>query len=144
MCHMYHAGHQTVTIPPADRDPDLTDKLKAEWPGILAWAIDGCTNWREMGLCPPKAVLDATDEYLSEQDTLAEFIKDYCETEQQHWARSRHLFAAWKAFATSHNERIGTQKAFTQKLKALGFKTGHDRDGTKFLGIQPKPGMEQV
>jgi phage/plasmid-associated DNA primase len=28
----------TVTIPPEDRDPDLKEKLKAEWPAILQWA----------------------------------------------------------------------------------------------------------
>ena len=26
----------TVTVPPTERDPDLAEKLKAEWPGILA------------------------------------------------------------------------------------------------------------
>jgi putative DNA primase/helicase len=26
---------------PAKPDPDLEAKLKAEWPGILRWAIDG-------------------------------------------------------------------------------------------------------
>jgi len=28
----------------------LTEKLKAEWPGILAWMIDGCADWLERGL----------------------------------------------------------------------------------------------
>ena len=41
----------TVTIPAAERDPQLTDKLKAEWPRILQWAIDGCAEWQEHGLC---------------------------------------------------------------------------------------------
>jgi putative DNA primase/helicase len=30
----------TVTIPSEERDPDLSEKLKAELPGILAWMID--------------------------------------------------------------------------------------------------------
>jgi putative DNA primase/helicase len=29
------------SIPPAKRDVDLLDKLRAEMPGILAWAIEG-------------------------------------------------------------------------------------------------------
>ena len=28
-----------VTIPPAERDSQLGEKLRAEWPGILGWAI---------------------------------------------------------------------------------------------------------
>src|SRR5262249_10483492 len=36
----------TVTIPEAERDPQLSEKLKAEWPGILRWMIDGCLMWQ--------------------------------------------------------------------------------------------------
>jgi putative DNA primase/helicase len=36
-----------VTVPEGDRDPDLPEKLKAEWPGILVWAIAGCIDWQE-------------------------------------------------------------------------------------------------
>ena len=50
----------TVTIPPAERDPELPEKLKAEWPAILRWAIDGCLAWQREGLNPPPAVRDAT------------------------------------------------------------------------------------
>src|SRR6266436_8900843 len=34
----------TVTIPADKRDKDLSEKLKAEWPGILQWAIEGCSR----------------------------------------------------------------------------------------------------
>ena len=37
----------TVTIPPEERDRQLGDKLKAEWPGILQWMIDGCLQWQQ-------------------------------------------------------------------------------------------------
>jgi putative DNA primase/helicase len=36
----------TVTIPAEERDPNLTEELKTEWPGILQWAIRGCLAWR--------------------------------------------------------------------------------------------------
>ena len=42
-----------VVIPPQDRDSDLPDKLKAELPGILAWAVRGCLEWQEQGLAAP-------------------------------------------------------------------------------------------
>jgi len=32
-----------TTIPSEERDPELTEKLRNEWPGILAWLIQGCT-----------------------------------------------------------------------------------------------------
>ena len=46
----------TVTIPPGERDPNLPEKLKAEWPAILRWAIDGCLAWQREGLTPPASV----------------------------------------------------------------------------------------
>ena len=38
----------TVQIPPEERDPNLPAKLKAEWPAILRWAIDGCLEWQRL------------------------------------------------------------------------------------------------
>ena len=49
-----------VIIPPKERDIDLFEKLKEEWPAILGWAVRGCAEWRRIGLAPPKAVTDAT------------------------------------------------------------------------------------
>ena len=45
-----------VTVPEADRDPRLTEKLKAEAVGILRWAVEGCLEWQRRGLDPPPAV----------------------------------------------------------------------------------------
>ena len=48
----------------------LQDKLKAEWGGILQWAVEGCLEWQRLGLAPPSAVRDATDEYLADEDSF--------------------------------------------------------------------------
>ena len=42
----FHLIPFTVTIPPDERDHDLTEKLKTEWPAILGWMIDGCVAWQ--------------------------------------------------------------------------------------------------
>ena len=64
----------TVTIPEEERDPELGDKLKAELPGILAWAIQGCLIWQAEGLSPPKAVTEATEAYLQAEDSVSAWI----------------------------------------------------------------------
>ena len=48
-------------IPTEERDPNLRDKLKAEWPGILRWIIEGCLAWQRQGLFAPAAVRDKRD-----------------------------------------------------------------------------------
>ena len=60
----------TVTIPPDERDPKLTEKLKAEWPGILQWMVEGCLEWQRIGLAPPKVVAEATAAYLEAEDAV--------------------------------------------------------------------------
>jgi len=65
-----------VTIPEAERDEHLLEKLRAEADGILAWAVRGCLAWQRDGLKPPKAVQDATSEYRSDSDVLADFLGD--------------------------------------------------------------------
>jgi len=41
-----------VTIPPEEQDKNLTEKLEAELPGILAWAVEGCLAWQKEGMNP--------------------------------------------------------------------------------------------
>jgi putative DNA primase/helicase len=60
----------TVQIPPAERNPNLAEKLKAEWPAILRWCIDGCLEWQRIGLTPPAIAREATENYLADEDML--------------------------------------------------------------------------
>src|SRR5213594_2754704 len=62
-----------VTIPDAEQDKTLPDKLRAELPGILRWAVEGCRLWQAQGLVAPSAVLAATEGYKNEMDTLGNF-----------------------------------------------------------------------
>ena len=39
---------------PAKPDPQLEEKLKAEWPAILRWMIEGCLDWQANGLVGPR------------------------------------------------------------------------------------------
>ena len=68
----------TVTIPDHEKDLTLTERLKAEWPGILQWMIDGCIAWQKTGLCPPATVSEATADYLDAEDTVSAWIDECC------------------------------------------------------------------
>jgi putative DNA primase/helicase len=67
-----------VTIPPERRDKDLPAKLRAEWPGILAWAVRGCLEWQATGLAPPEEVQRATQEYREDSDLVGRWIVERC------------------------------------------------------------------
>lgn len=61
------------------KDLRIDEKLRAEWPGILRWLVQGCLAWQRDGLTPPATVTDATDEYRDESDPIAEFVAERCD-----------------------------------------------------------------
>jgi phage/plasmid-associated DNA primase len=109
-----------IIIAKADRDRKLFSKLKPEWPGILQWAIEGCVDWQEHGLAPPKAVLDATEDYFVEQDSLGAWFAEACERDPNAWTATSALFAAWKEWAEKSNLYAGNVNDFTAFLDAQG------------------------
>lgn len=90
-----------VTIPEAERDPNLMDKLQAEWPGILNWCIAGCLDWQRNGMQTPEAVKLATDTYRADQDVLAEFIGERCIVAQDAHVRPPELYADYVTWSKS-------------------------------------------
>jgi putative DNA primase/helicase len=135
----FHLIPFAVTIAPHDRDPDLVDKLKAEWPGILAWAIEGCVDWQEFGLRPCKAVLDATAAYLEGEDAIAAWMDEKCERTISGWESSGDLFASWKAWAELAGEQPGSMKRFAQKLETRGLQRFRKPHAQGFAGIAIRP-----
>ena len=106
-----------VTIPPAQRDLLLPEKLRAEWPGILQWAIDGCLIWQQFdGLEPPAAVRDATEEYLASQDLIAQWRDECCVSGAGLSAPRTALFASWKSWAEAAGEPPGKMAEFYEVL----------------------------
>ncbi len=125
-----------VTIPPNERDVALGETLKAEWPGILAWMIDGCAEWQRRGLDPPAIVTEATAAYLEAEDALAAWIDEACTRDPNAWASSAELFSSWKAWADRSGEFIGTIRRFTQTLEAHGFISQRKMNGRGFIGLR--------
>lgn len=111
-----------VTIPPEERDKDLSNKLRKELPGILNWAVMGCMEWQKNGLGEPEEVIKATGEYRSEMDVLTRFITDCCNTSTQRCAKSSELYKRYAEWAREGNEFMLSQTKFNAKLVEKGFK----------------------
>jgi putative DNA primase/helicase len=129
----------TVTIPPDQRDGELVEKLKAEWPGILTWMIEGCLEWQAMGLHPPKVVREATEAYLSAEDALAAWTDEKCEHDPTAWASSSELYGSWATYAVQAGELAGSQKAFSQSLESRGFRRHRMSRAQGFYGLRLRP-----
>jgi putative DNA primase/helicase len=110
-----------VIIPDAEKDEELPDKLRAELPGILAWAVQGCLDWQRGGLRIPEKVREATAEYRSDMDTLAGFLDDRCVVDELAAVTSSRLFTAYKAWCEETGERPDSQKVLGGRLSERGF-----------------------
>jgi len=131
----------TITIPPDERDQTLSGRLKVEWPGILAWAIQGCVDWQAGGLASPAAVQTATAAYLEAEDALAAWIEDAGERDVNAWEASSALFRSWKQWAERAGEYVGSLKKFSQRLEergeSIGLKKAREPGGRQgFYGLR--------
>lgn len=106
----------TVTIPRGERDLELGNKLKEEWPGILQWMIEGCLAWQREGLCAPKVVSDATRDYLASEDSIARWMEDRIIVEKDGWESATDLFVDWRQWREANGEYVGSQKMFSESL----------------------------
>lgn len=106
-----------ITIPETERDPELTQKLKGEWPGILAWAIEGCLSWQREGLNPPPIVRLATEEYLEAEDSVGRWMEERAVFGLQYFSASTALYQNWRQWCEEAGEAVGSQKEFSLRVE---------------------------
>jgi putative DNA primase/helicase len=114
----------TVQIPPDERDSKLAEKLEAEWPAILRWAIDGCLAWQRIGLAPPAIVTNATADYFAGEDSFGQWLEDNCDIDignDHKWDKIADLFPDWSTYAQGDGDKGVTKKAFNSLMASRGF-----------------------
>ena len=108
--------------------------------GILNWALDGLydligNNWR---LEPPQEAVDATSEYVSNEDRVSRFFKDWFEdsllANQLNTKQLRKYFAAWmeesdKYVMSAHSFTKECRRIFGKKRCHVGHGRFHIVDG---------------
>lgn len=109
------------TITPAVVDNELGAKLRAEWPAILAWMIQGCLAWQQQGLCPPERVRVATAEYLDGEDRVGKWVEDCIEPAEGVNTTLHDMYASFREWANECGEWPGTQKGLSSALMTRGW-----------------------
>jgi hypothetical protein len=128
-----------VIIPAAERDKGLAEKLKAEWPAILRWAIEGCLAWQQEGLKPPAGVTAATDDYLAGEDIIGQWIGDCCEEGYGHSAARDDLYASWCEWSERNRGPRHSSRAFYRILDERGFEQRKSDGNRLFDGLKLRP-----
>lgn len=109
-----------AAVAPGERDPGLLDRLLTELPGILNWALEGARQWLADGLRPPDAVLQATQEYRTEQDHVGRFVADICTLAPTVCVSAKDLRTAYEAWCEENGERAWSAKAMAPQLVDRG------------------------
>jgi putative DNA primase/helicase len=122
-----------VQIPKEERDKTLDDKLRAELPGILAWAVRGCLDWQARGeLREPDAVIEATAGYRSEMDDIGRFLIEACFLDEHYRTQATLLLKAYHQWC---GQTILTGKAFAKELNDRGYASKRTERGNFWQGI---------
>lgn len=115
--------------------------VEREGPGILAWFIAGCADWAKYGLATADSVDSATQLYREEMDTLATFLSECVEFDEDPdvFCETSTLYKVYRAWAERSGESPVSLMRFSLDLKARGFvrdKGSHSRR-PGFRGLRP-------
>jgi putative DNA primase/helicase len=115
---------------------DLMRSLMAESSGILNWAVQGCRDYFDLdGLDVPEIIQNEINSYRREQDSIAQFIEEACETAEQWKAahpndyflssdfqvKNGDFYKAYSKFCETNGEYKRSQRRLTQNLNERGF-----------------------
>ena len=128
----------TVTIPAAERDPELLDKLKAEAPQILSWMIEGARKWAHSGLKVPAELVAASGDYLDSEDTLGQFLEDETIRDPSAFVTASDLHQRFGQWAAAQGLGSWTRRTLSKELATRGFTEARRNFGRGFLGIRLK------
>ncbi|MEK2475699.1 phage/plasmid primase, P4 family [Streptomyces noursei] len=102
-------------------DVHLTDKLTAEMPGILNWALDGLARLQEQGRITEPAT--SREVVTTMQDTASPtsaFVRECCTTGPEESVPVDTLWAAWKEWAEDNGiEKVGRKQSLGRNLMSV-------------------------
>jgi P4 family phage/plasmid primase-like protien len=110
----------TETIPSSEQDKQLPVKLRDELAGILAWAVEGCLEWKREGLQAPEEVKKATGQYRSEMDVIGAYLQDECEIGLDYREPFAAVYKRYEEWCEEGGERAETRRKFNARLKERG------------------------
>jgi putative DNA primase/helicase len=115
-------------------DPDLSEKLRGERAGILAWLVAGCLEWQRTTLDPPQLVRGATKEYRDAEDTFEMFKRECCEEGAKLQVGAADAYQAYRRWCEESGEIAMSANQFG-RLMAERFESQKPRAVKIYVGV---------
>jgi P4 family phage/plasmid primase-like protien len=130
-----HIAEFPNSIPLHEQIPKIEDKLKDEWPAILAWAIEGCLLWQKEGLAKPDAVKNAVREYVDMQDIIHDWLSEKTEKCDSK-VKQTDLYASYSAYIKAAGMGALGSTRLGPELKKRGYIQQKSNGVRYWFGLQ--------
>ena len=102
-------------------DHFLSEKLEAELPGIMLWAIEGWKRLRERGrLREPDSSSELRDEFAEVSSPISSFVEQCCSVGEQWQMPRAELYNAYKSYCNdTGRQHIEDEAGFGRGLRAI-------------------------
>ena len=130
-----------LTIPEEERILHYEETLLEEKEGIFNWILEGYKKWKEKKLITPDEIKEATAEYKSSMDVVAEFIEGCCVENHREKITTKEIYKAYKNWCEVSGEDPVNKKSFGRRLSERGYKSikiGSPKQERGWLGIALK------
>lgn len=106
-----------------EKDKMLPEKLKAEYPQILGWAIQGAVKYlAEHDLKQPDCLKEELVQYRASFDGVEKFICSECVRKESGLVSKAKMYQAYRQWAMDNKEHAYPESKFREELISKGFK----------------------
>ena len=118
------------TVPRGQRDPELDQKLAAELPGVLNWALEGLQRLLKQGGFTADRTPAETQRTWERWGNSVDRFKETClEDNEGNAIPKSDLYSAYVAFCEDEGIPKDTQNKMTRALKQAGYEDGREYVG---------------
>jgi putative DNA primase/helicase len=115
------------SVPVDERDQHLDDKLEAELPGVLNWAINGLQRLRDKGgFTGDRSPGHTADTWQKWGDSISRFAADAISETTDSAIPKSEVYAAYLEYCRQEGIPSDTQHSMTRGLKEEGFRDGRE------------------
>ena len=130
----------TKTFSEQERDPHLLDTLKAEAQHILAWMVEGCTEWQRRGLADvPAVVAIQTADYRQEQDVIGQWLGECTKSDRACEVDTGDLYASYRNWALEAGLKPASKVSLGRRLSERGYSGRKSHNKRFWVGMSLNP-----
>ena len=122
-----------------EQNPQLSDKLKVELPGILNLVLAAYARALRVGFTVPSSCTAAKKAWRLDADQAAQFVEEQCDRDAAAEISSRDAYFAYKVWADSQGlKNLLVQRGFRERLTGLGLGERRTADTRYVTGLRLK------